>query len=124
MPKLSWQSLLDNLILAAGSVVMIFPFYWMFLSAFKTPAEVNTTPPTWFPSTFSFATFTRPASSVANSSITGAIIRHGPHQAAQASTNTGSGERSTSAAKDPSVTIIGTLCACSGGVCCARFSPS
>ncbi len=36
---------------------MIFPFYWMFLSAFKTPAEVNTTPPTWIPATFNFDNF-------------------------------------------------------------------
>lgn len=57
MTRFSLQALVDNLILVIGSVIMIFPFYWMFLSAFKTPAEVNTTPPTWIPSTFNFDNF-------------------------------------------------------------------
>jgi len=57
MRRLSLESLIDNLILLLGAAVMIFPFYWMFLSAFKTPAEVNTTPPTWVPATFNFDNF-------------------------------------------------------------------
>src|SRR5262245_14256456 len=60
-----------------------------------------------FSSTFSFATRTRPAISAASSSIAGAIIRHGPHQGAHRSSNTGSGERSTSAANVASVTVTG-----------------
>src|SRR5258705_178275 len=58
-------------------------------------------------STLSFTTRTRPAISVASSSITGAIIRHGPHHGAHASISTGSGEASTSEAKVASVTTIG-----------------
>jgi len=50
-------NLFSHLILIIGSIVMIFPFYWMFLSAFKTPAEVNSTPPTWIPTTFNFDNF-------------------------------------------------------------------
>lgn len=46
-----------NLVLLVGSIVMIFPFYWMFLSAFKSPAEVNSTPPTWIPENFNFKNF-------------------------------------------------------------------
>ncbi len=57
MRKLSFQSIFDHVILIIGSIIMIFPFYWMFLSAFKTPAEVNTTPPTWIPKTFNFDNF-------------------------------------------------------------------
>lgn len=57
MKKLSFESLGVNAILIMGAIVMIFPFYWMFLSAFKTAAEVNTTPPTWWPSSFSLANF-------------------------------------------------------------------
>lgn len=57
MRKLSFQSILDHIFLIIGSIIMIFPFYWMFLSAFKTPAEVNTTPPTWIPTTFNFDNF-------------------------------------------------------------------
>src|SRR5574341_122222 len=62
-----------------------------------------------FSSTLSFATRTRPANSAASSSITGAIIRQGPHHAAHASTSTGCGERSTSAENDASVTTIGLV---------------
>jgi len=57
MKKFSFESLLDNFILIIGSIIMIFPFYWMFLSAFKTPAEVNSTPPTWIPSTLNLDNF-------------------------------------------------------------------
>ncbi len=58
MKKISIQSILENGILIIGSIIMIFPFYWMFISAFKSPVEVNTTPPTWLPSTFNFNNFT------------------------------------------------------------------
>lgn len=50
-------SIINNLVLLVGSIIMIFPFYWMFLSAFKSPAEVNSTPPTWIPKTFNFDNF-------------------------------------------------------------------
>ena len=60
-----------------------------------------------FASTSSFPTRTRPASSPASSSITGAITRHGAHHAAQASNRTGRGERSTTSAKLASVTVTG-----------------
>jgi hypothetical protein len=43
----------------------------------------------WFSSTFTFATFTEPAFSLAISSMSGAIILHGPHHSAQKSTRTG-----------------------------------
>ena len=39
------------LILTVGAVSMAFPFVWMILSSLKTAAEVNTTPPTFFPET-------------------------------------------------------------------------
>src|SRR5688572_8911238 len=65
-------------------------------------------------STFSFANFTRPAISAASSSITGAIILHGPHHGAHASTSTGIGERTTSLANVASLTSTGDVPACSG----------
>ncbi|MEA5050560.1 MAG: carbohydrate ABC transporter permease [Oscillospiraceae bacterium] len=37
-------------LLGIGALVMIFPFFWMILSSLKTAAEVNTTPPTFWPS--------------------------------------------------------------------------
>ena len=57
MKKLSIQAFFENLVLIIGSLIMVFPFYWMFLSAFKSPSEVNTTPPTWIPSTLNFENF-------------------------------------------------------------------
>lgn len=69
---------------------------------------------TGFSSTFSFATRTRPAISAATSSMTGATIRHGPHQGAHKSSSTGSGERSTSAKNVASVTVTGLLSASRG----------
>jgi mono/diheme cytochrome c family protein len=60
-----------------------------------------------FSSTSSLPTRTRPARSAAISSMTGAIILHGPHHVAHMSSSTGSGERSTSAAKVASVTVTG-----------------
>jgi len=39
------------------SAIMIFPFIWMFLSAFKTPAEVYNYPPKWFPGSFKLTNF-------------------------------------------------------------------
>lgn len=57
MKRVSIQSILENGILIVGSIIMLFPFYWMFLSAFKSPAEVNSSPPTWIPKTFNFNNF-------------------------------------------------------------------
>lgn len=37
------------LLLALGAIVMIFPFYWMISSAFKTSAEMSTFPPAMYP---------------------------------------------------------------------------
>lgn len=45
------------IILALGSVIMIFPFVWMVLSAFKTSADVYAYPPKWIPSSFEFTNF-------------------------------------------------------------------
>lgn len=38
-------------VLAAGAVIGL-PFYWMAISALKTPGEVVAYPPTWFPTEF------------------------------------------------------------------------
>jgi len=48
-----------HLILLVGAIVMIFPFVWMFLSAFKTDADVFTYPPKWLPSKWTFNNFSR-----------------------------------------------------------------
>ncbi len=36
-------------LLVIGALIMIFPFYWMISSAFKTSAEMSIFPPTWAP---------------------------------------------------------------------------
>lgn len=38
------------LAMAVGSILMIGPFYWMLVTAFKPPGEVLVFPPTWWPS--------------------------------------------------------------------------
>ena len=45
------------LILLLVSVVMIFPFIWMVLSAFKTNADVYAYPIRWLPSSFEWSNF-------------------------------------------------------------------
>lgn len=43
---------------AIGSIVMIFPFVWMFLTSFKTVSESMQVPPTIFPAQWSLSNFT------------------------------------------------------------------
>ncbi|WP_103135213.1 carbohydrate ABC transporter permease [Mesotoga sp. B105.6.4] len=47
------------LILLVGLFAMLFPFFWMILSAFKTQADVYSYPPKWLPSSWSFDNFAR-----------------------------------------------------------------
>ncbi|MEA5026455.1 L-arabinose transport system permease protein AraQ [bioreactor metagenome] len=47
------------LILSLGAALMIFPFFWMFSSALKTPAESASFPPVWFPAVWQFGNFTK-----------------------------------------------------------------
>lgn len=46
------------LFLTLGSVIMIFPFVWMILTAFKTNAEAMQIPPTIFPAEWNTKSFT------------------------------------------------------------------
>lgn len=36
-------------VLTVSALLFIFPFYWLLLSAFKTPSQIFTTPPQWLP---------------------------------------------------------------------------
>ena len=47
------------LFLLVFSLIMLFPFAWMILSAFKTSAEVLAYPLVWFPSSYQFDNFTK-----------------------------------------------------------------
>ena len=46
-----------TIVLLLGSLIMIFPFVWMILSAFKSPADVNAYPIKWLPSQWNFDNF-------------------------------------------------------------------
>ena len=46
-----------SIIILIGSFIMIFPFIWMILSAFKSPADVYTYPPKWLPSQWNLDNF-------------------------------------------------------------------
>ena len=46
---ISVGKILMYVVLFAGALVMIFPFYWMITGAFKSKLEVNLIPPTLFP---------------------------------------------------------------------------
>lgn len=52
------KRVLPYVILAIGAIIMVFPFFWMVISSLKTPAEVNTTPPTIWPSDLVFSNYT------------------------------------------------------------------
>ena len=45
------KKILIYTILIIGALIMVLPFFWMVVSSVKTAAEVNTTPPTFWPET-------------------------------------------------------------------------
>jgi multiple sugar transport system permease protein len=50
--------LLTYVVLGAGAVVMLFPFFWMLVTSFKPLSEVRAWPPTILPQTFTLANYT------------------------------------------------------------------
>lgn len=53
MKKRQWAvKMTAYLFLSAGAVMMVLPFYWMIITAFKTPEQVTQMPPVWWPSSF------------------------------------------------------------------------
>lgn len=46
-------------LLTAGALLMVFPFYWMFTTAFKTNAEAVRFPPQWIPTHLEWENFQR-----------------------------------------------------------------
>ena len=46
-----------SIVILIGSFIMIFPFVWMILSAFKTPGDVYAYPPKWLPSQWNLDNF-------------------------------------------------------------------
>lgn len=48
---------IPTVILYLSSIVMLFPFVWMLLSAFKTSADVSAYPPRWIPTEWQYENF-------------------------------------------------------------------
>ena len=46
-----------TILLCLGGVIMVFPFLWMILSAFKTASDVYAYPPKWLPSSWKLDNF-------------------------------------------------------------------
>jgi len=55
--KRSIEQIIILLVLSAASLVAIFPFIWMTLSAFKTSEEIARVPPTFLPENIVFSNF-------------------------------------------------------------------
>ncbi|MBR1710180.1 MAG: carbohydrate ABC transporter permease [Clostridia bacterium] len=51
------STILIYAVLIFTGIIMFFPFFWMFMSAFKTSSEVTAFPPVWIPSSFSLINF-------------------------------------------------------------------
>lgn len=41
--------IISYVFLSAGALIMVLPFYWMIITAFKTPEQVTQMPPIWWP---------------------------------------------------------------------------
>ncbi|MCC3372320.1 carbohydrate ABC transporter permease [Cohnella sp. REN36] len=48
-PSTKWQLVKHYAILTAVSVIVLFPFYWMFVTSVKPPEDILRTPPNWWP---------------------------------------------------------------------------
>jgi multiple sugar transport system permease protein len=46
-------------LLIAAAAAMLFPFYWMIVTSFKTVPELSVYPPTWLPDAFQFDNYRR-----------------------------------------------------------------
>lgn len=57
--KVEKYDVLTFVLIMLGSGLMLFPFIWMILSAFKTRADVYAYPPKWIPSSFNLDNFKR-----------------------------------------------------------------
>lgn len=47
--RLNWERYLLCLALGLGSIAMVAPFYWTFVTSFKSREEILVFPPTWWP---------------------------------------------------------------------------
>lgn len=45
------------LLLSVSAIIMLFPFYWMIVTSFKTMQELSAYPPTWLPKALQFGNY-------------------------------------------------------------------
>lgn len=57
MKKFSLSTFFTYFFLTIGALIMLFPFFWMVMGAFKTSAEFVIFPPNWLPKQFNFDNF-------------------------------------------------------------------
>lgn len=57
--KKNITTILTYIALVIGAIIMVFPFVWMLLTAFKTNAEVMQIPPTILPSNWNLSSFAK-----------------------------------------------------------------
>ena len=55
--QIKWGHIGLHLLLIAGSLVMLLPFFWMVSTSFKQPSELFTYPPTWFPENLEWSNY-------------------------------------------------------------------
>ncbi len=58
VPRIQARSVLLHVIVGLASLLVIFPFIWMILGAFKPAAELRRPVPTWWPESAGFESFT------------------------------------------------------------------
>ncbi|CAN5766935.1 carbohydrate ABC transporter permease [soil metagenome] len=54
-----WGHLALHVVLIAGSLLMLLPFFWMLSTSLKQASEVFSFPPRWIPSTFAWSNYTK-----------------------------------------------------------------
>ena len=53
----TWRLITRYAVAVAVTLLFLFPVYWLFMIAFKTPEEIFHSPPVWYPAHIQFANF-------------------------------------------------------------------
>lgn len=55
--RIKWGHIGLHILLIAGSLIMLLPFFWMVSTSFKQPNELFTYPPTWIPENLEWSNY-------------------------------------------------------------------